>query len=792
VRVSTAWLSEWVETGWDTARLAHRLTMAGFEVEAIEAAAPPFDGVVVARIVRSDPHPDADKLSVCTVDHGGAETVQVVCGASNARAGLTVALATVGAGLPGGVVIRQARLRGVDSSGMLCSARELGLGEGHEGILELPDELVPGTALREALGLDDTVLELNLTPNRGDALSIAGVARELSAISGAPLKKLEIAPVIAAIPDRFEVRLLAPEACPRFAGRVIRDIRPDAISPLWMVERLRRAGLRSISPVVDVTNYVMLELGQPMHAYDLRRLNSRIDVRHAHAGERLELLDGKEVALEPDVLVIADAASAIGIAGVMGGEKSGIADDTSDVFLEVAFFNPAAIAGRARRFGMHTDASQRFERGVDPRLQERAIERATGLLLEIAGGRAGPVVLTEEPGHVPARPGIQLDPAHVARLLGLRIPRAEIESILRRLGMQVAGAGDVLGVIPPSHRFDLSIPQDLIEEVARIHGYDEIPQSDALMPQIPLPASEHLVRRDRAASLLADRGYQETINYSFVDASLQRAFDPEGELLALANPISEDMAAMRRSLLPGLARVLGENVRRQQDRVRLFELGTRFLWNDGVLEERLSLAGLAWGLALPEQWGSDRRQVDFFDVKGDLEALLALAAVDGSVAFAPAGMPCMHPGRCARVTIEDRPVGWIGEMHPKLSKSLELKVAPIIFEVDYESSFNSEVIVYKEISKFPAIRRDLALVLDEQVTLNQLRESVSVSAGGTLKELRIFDVYRGSGVEPGRKSVALGLILQETSRTLTDADADAVVAAVVARVTQDHKATIRD
>jgi len=386
VRVSTAWLSEWVETGWDTARLAHRLTMAGFEVEAIEAAAPPFDGVLVARIVRSEPHPDADKLSVCTVDHGGAETVQVVCGASNARAGLTVALATAGASLPGGLVIRQARLRGVESSGMLCSARELGLGEGHEGILELPDELVPGTALRQALGLDDTLLELNLTPNRGDALSIAGVARELSAISGAPLKKLEVAPVIAAIPDRFEVRLLAPEACPRFAGRVIRDIRPDAVSPLWMVERLRRAGLRSISPVVDVTNYVMLELGQPMHAYDLRRLNSRIDVRHARAGERLELLDGKEVALEPDVLVIADAASAIGIAGVMGGEKSGIADDTSDVFLEVAFFNPAAMAGRARRFGMHTDASQRFERGVDPRLQERAIERlgSNELIGEIA------------------------------------------------------------------------------------------------------------------------------------------------------------------------------------------------------------------------------------------------------------------------------------------------------------------------------------------------------------------------------------------------------------------------
>jgi phenylalanyl-tRNA synthetase beta chain len=792
VRVSTSWLSEWVETGWDTATLAQRLTMAGFEVEAVEAAAPSFSGVVVARIVKCESHPDADKLSVCAVDFGGAEAVQVVCGASNARAGLTTALAQVGAGLPGGLAIRKARLRGIESSGMLCSARELGLGEGHEGIIELPDDLVPGTDLRQALDLDDTLLELNLTPNRGDALSVAGVARELAAISGAALNRPEVAPVVAAIPDRFEVRLAAPEACPRFAGRVIRGIRPDASSPLWMVERLRRAGLRAISPVVDVTNYVMLELGQPMHAYDLRRLNSRIEVRYARDGEQLELLDGKQVSLQPDVLVIADAESPVGIAGVMGGEKSGIANDTSDVFLEVAFFTPATVAGRARRFGMHTDASQRFERGVDPRLQERAMERATALLVDITGGRPGPLVMTDDPGSLPARPGIKLDPAHVTRLLGLRIPRADVEAILRRLGMQVAGAGDVLGVIPPSYRFDLTIAQDLIEEVARIHGYDEIPQSDALVPQVPLSATEHSVRRDRSLSLLADRGYQEAINYSFVDASLQRAFDPQGDLLALSNPISEEMAVMRRTLLPGLARVLGENVRRQQDRVRLFELGATFLWNEGVLEERLTLAGLAWGLAAPEQWGIERRQVDFYDVKADLEALLSLASPDGSIEFSSGPLPCLHPGKSARVSIDGRPVGWIGELHPRLSKLLELKLAPIVFEIDYESSFAAEVTVYKEVSKFPALRRDLAVVVAESVTLNQLRESVAVSAGSALRELRIFDVYRGQGVEAGRKSIALGLILQETSRTLTDADADAVVAAVVARVEQDHKATIRE
>jgi phenylalanyl-tRNA synthetase beta chain len=765
--------------------------MAGFEVEAVEAAAPHFTGVVVARILECSPHPDADKLSVCVVEHGESATVQVVCGAPNARAGMTAALARVGAKLPGDLAIRKARLRGVESSGMLCSARELGLGEGQEGILELPRELAPGRDLREALALADDILELNLTPNRGDALSLLGVAREVAAISGAPLKKPEVTPVAAAIRDRLEIRLSAPQACPRFAGRVIRDIRPDAATPLWMVERLRRAGLRAVSPVVDVTNYVMLELGQPMHAYDLRRLDSRIEVRYARDGEQLEMLDGKVVALQDDVLVIADAGGVVGIAGVMGGEKSGIADDTTDVFLEVAFFNPAAIAGRARRFGMHTDASQRFERGVDPRLQEHAMERATRLLLDIAGGRPGPAVLAEEAAELPRRGNVRLDPARVASLLGVQIPRAEIESILRRLGMQVAGAGDVLGVIPPSYRFDITLPQDLIEEVARIHGYDQIPRTDALVPQVPLPATERMVARERALELLADRGYQETINYSFVDAGLQGAFDPDGEALALSNPISADMGVMRRSLLPGLARVLRDNVRRQQDRVRLFELGTRFLWDGTTLEERLSLAGVAWGNAAPEQWDLPRRPVDFFDVKADLEALLSLAG-DARAVFLPGNLSCMHPGKCARVVIAGRLTGWIGELHPHISKLIELKSAPVMFEIDYESSLSSEVTVYEEFSRFPAIRRDLALVVDEKLRLDQLRESVSVSAGATLKELRVFDVYRGPGVEPGRKSVALGLILQETSRTLTDGDADAVVAAVVARLEQDHNATIRD
>ena len=792
MRVSTAWLAEWVRTGWDTDTLAQRLTMAGFEVEAIERAAGAFSGVVVARVLERRPHPDADKLSVCLVDDGSGEPLQVVCGAPNAREGMTAALARVGAELPDGLKIRRAKLRGVESCGMLCSARELGMGDSHEGILDLPGHLETGQDLREALGLDDAVLELSLTPNRGDALSMAGVAREVAALSGLPFAAPDIEPVTAAIRDRFEVRLSAPEACPRFVGRIIHGVSPNAETPLWIVERLRRAGLRAVSPVVDVTNYVMLELGQPMHAYDLRRLKDYIDVRYAREGECLVLLDGQEVALQPDVLVIADSEAAVGIAGVMGGLKSGIAEDTTDVFLEVAFFAPEAVAGRARRFGMHTDASQRFERGVDPRLQERAMERATQLLLDIAGGRPGPAIVTQDKSQLPARSSILLDPERVERILGIEIQRGEIESLLRRLGMQVAGAGDRLSVIPPSHRFDISIPEDLVEEVARLHGYDAIPATPATMPQLPAAATEASVRRDRAMALLADRGYQEAITYSFIPADLQSLFSPGVPHLALSNPISSDLAVMRRSLWPGLVLALHENQRRQQDRVRLFELGTRFEPGEGGHVERLSLAGIAWGNAWPEQWGTSNRTVDYFDVKADLVALLSLARPASALEFVPAAPACLHPGRSARIEAGGAPLGWIGELHPEISSKLEIKNSPILFEIDYVLSFVSQVPVFQEISKFPAIRRDLAIVVADEISLAQIRESVSVSAGSALKELRVFDIYRGTGIEPGRKSVALGLILQETSRTLTDAEADAVVAAVVARLKTDQDATIRD
>jgi phenylalanyl-tRNA synthetase beta chain len=791
MRVSLAWLNEWVETGWDAATTAARLTMGGIEVESIEPAAPAFAGVVVGEVLSVARHPDADKLTVCQVESGNGR-LQIVCGASNVRAGMKTPLALEGAALPGGLVIGSAKLRGVESAGMLCSARELGLSEEHEGILELAGELVAGTPLRAALQLDDSILTLNVTPNRGDVLSVIGVAREIAAIAGKKMTPPVIEPVPAASRAKFAVRLEAPAGCPRFAGRVIQGVDPAARTPLWMRERLRRSGLRPISPVVDVTNYVMLELGQPLHAYDLRRLTGHIEVRSARVGERLMLLDGRDIAIESDTLVIADESGPVGLAGIMGGEKSGISGDTSDVFLECAFFPPEAVAGRARRYGFTTDASQRFERGVDPRGQERAIERATQLLTEIAGGKPGPTIVTQVETQLPKRPNVTLRPERVASLLGVQIPRTEIDDILRRLGMQVAGAGDVLGVIPPSHRFDIAIEQDLIEEIGRIHGYDEIPCSDAKMPQRPQPVTEQAVTRERLRLLLVDRGYQEAITYSFVDARLHRMLFPGRAALALANPISAEMGEMRLSLWPGLIEALRFNLRRQHERVRLFEVGTRFEIEAGRLVESQAIAGLISGTALPEQWGADRRAADFFDLKADVEALFALTGRSAAISYVAHPHDTLHPGRSAAVMDGKTCVGWLGQLQPELARKLDIREAPWIFELAIDPSFRSEVPVFTDISRFPAIRRDLAVVLDESVTLDELRKSVNLAAKGLLRDLHVFDVYRGKGIEPGRKSIALGLILQETSRTLTDGEADTVIAAVIERVKGDLKAGIRE
>jgi len=790
VRVSRTWLEEFVATGWDAPTLAARLTMAGFEVEAVEPVAGPTRGVVVGQVISVARHPNAERLTVCQVDNGKGQ-VQVVCGAANVRAGLKAPLALEGATLPGGVTIKRTSLRGVESCGMLCSARELGLGTDGDGLLELPEALSVGVDLRQALDLDDSVLEVNLTPNRGDALSHLGLAREIAVLADRPLRMPTWRAAATSLADVFPVRLSDP-GCPKFACRVLRGLDPAAPSPWWLRERLRRAGLRSLGPMVDVTNYVMLELGQPLHAYDLRRLHEGIDVRLAHRGESLKLLDGRTLALDPDVLVIADGQGPIGLAGIMGGEPSGIAPDTRDVLLEGAWFAPEAVLGRSRRYGLTTDAGQRFERGVDPTGQERGIERATQLLLEIAGGRAGPLQVTGSTPSLAVHRTIDVRYAQLDRLIGVSVPRPRAQEILAKLGLEVSAASDRISARPPSWRFDLSQEADLVEEVARVYGYNDVPAIDLPAPGRPAKVPEGHIGLARESKLLADRGYQEAITYSFVDPVLQRRLFPDTPALALANPISAELAEMRVSLWPGLLAALGGNVRRQQERVRLFEAGRAFRVESGSLREVPVLGGIAWGLRLPEQWDTERANVDFYDVKADVEALLAGTGQPESFAFVAATQHCLHPGRSARIHRNQEPCGWLGELHPELAALLELKPAPILWELDRTITSESEVAVSKELSKFPSLRRDLAVVVDEAVTFSELRNSVTVAASGLLRELKVFDVYRGRGIETGRKSIALGLILQETSRTLTDADADAVVGRVADGLRRDFKATLRE
>jgi len=792
MRISVNWLREWLESVPEPRELASRLTMSGLEVEGLEPAAPPLPGVVVGAIVECEKHPDADSLSVCRVSSGAGELLQIVCGAPNARVGLKAPLATIGSRLPGGMEIRKARLRGVESFGMLCSSRELGLSEDGSGLMELPDALEAGTPLVDALGLADTILEVNLTPNRGDCMGMLGLAREVAAITDTGF----VAPAVPSVPaqssESLPVELTPGAGCARFASRVIRGVRAEAEAPLWMRERLRRAGLRPLGAIVDVTNYVMLELGQPMHAYDLREVEGAIVVRRANPGETLRLLDGRDVSLDESVLVIADRAKPLALAGIMGGEHSGIGAGTTDVVLEVAFFRPDAIAGRGRRYGLVTDASQRFERGVDPTLQERAIERATELLLACAGGVAGPTKLAELPADVPRRDAIAFRPARARRVIGADIADEEIDRILRRLGMDVQLPQSDWPVTAPPWRFDISIEEDLIEEVARIHGFDRIPETDPATP-LAIPAiSEGRVTPETIADLLVQRGYFEAITYSFVDPALQAVLCPGERTLALANPISADLAQMRASLWPGLVRALGENQRRQQPRVRLFEIGRKFILDEDALAEVNVVAGIAAGPVWPEQWGAAATDVDFFDVRSDVEALLRTSGALPSFSFVPAEHPALHPGQTARILRDSRPVGWIGRLHPEVERRLELTYSAVVFELEIESALAAVLPKHAEISRFPAVRRDLAVLVAESVPVQSLLDTVRHGAGGLLAGLVVFDVYRGSGITEGFKSVAMGLNLQDISRTLTDVETDAVVARVVADLQREHSATVRD
>jgi phenylalanyl-tRNA synthetase beta chain len=794
VRIPLSWLRDFVDVPWTAKELGARLTMSGFELEALDTAAPKFSGVVVAEIVEAVKHPQAEKLQVCKVrahslNEEGGELLQIVCGAANARAGLKTALATVGAKLPGDKAILAAKLRGVDSAGMLCSAKELGLAETSEGIVELPADAPVGTDLRAYMQLDDEILELNVTPNRGDAMSVLGIAREVGVLARRPIGTNAAAVAVSrAIEDVFPVKLSAPAACPKLVSRLVRGINNQGASPLWLRERLRRAGLRPISPVVDVTNYVLLELGQPMHAYDLAKLMGGLDARLASMDEPITLLDGKEIKLSNDVLVIADRQGPVGMAGVMGGARTACTASTVDVLFEAAYFAPAAIAGRGRRYGLVTDAGQRFERGVDPAHQERAVERATQLLIDIAGGTAGPVTVTQTDDKVPRRAEVALRRARIARLLGTQISDSDVKGTLEALGMQVRAQESGWFVTPPSHRFDIAIEADLIEELARIVGFGAISEADAVASQKVHPLAEQAPIEQQALEILATRGYQEAITYAFVDPVLQNKLFPGVVTATLSNPIASDMAVMRASLWPGLIKASLENQRRQQERVRLFEHGARFV--SGV--ETDLIAGIAMGSRRPEQWGAAATPVDFFDVKQDLEALFARTGAQEEFGYVADTLTCLHPGRSARITRNGTTIGWIGELHPQLVQELDFTYAPMLFEVDYLQALAAKMPRFEEISRFPRVRRDLAVVVDEKVSLRQLHERVTFAASSLLRDIRVFDVFRGPGIETGRKSVALGLIFQDNSRTLADEDADRLLAAIRADLSATLGAGFRE
>ena len=801
MKFSENWLREHVATEASRDQLAATLTAIGLEVEDLTVLGSGLDGVVVARIVECAQHPEADRLQVCQVDVGGGKRMQIVCGAPNARPGLLAPLATVGAKL-GDISIQAARLRGVESNGMLCSAKELGIDADASGLLELPDDAPVGTPLADYLGLPDASFELKLTPNRADCFSVRGIAFDVAAAFGSQVAPMEATPVPARSDAQMQVVLDAGADAPRFVGRVIEHVDASRATPVWMAERLRRSGVRPVSLLVDVTQYVMLALGQPMHAYDRDLLKGPIGVRRARAGERLRLLNDSEVELDPGFLVIADGSGtdasgsgenrAIGLAGIMGGSDTKVGASTRNVFLEAAHFAPAAIIGRGRKLGLHTDAAHRFERGVDPGLPRTAIEVATRLVVEIAGGVPGPVIEAALTEHLPQPQPVRLRRQRLARVLGIAIADAEVERILRALGLEVAADAEGWLVTPPARRFDLSIEEDLIEEVARIHGYAAIP---ATLPVGGLRLASPTETRVDAGDVrrqLAARDYREAIDYAFVGAGLLAQWQMQQGSLALANPLSAELGVMRTWLLPGLVDALARNVARQQPRVRLFELGKVFhaatsAGNAPV--ETLRAAAVAVGDAAAEQWGSAARPLDFHDLRGDLDSL---AALSGAVLdYRPSSAAWGHPGRSADVFRDGSKLGWIGQLHPRLQQTLGLDADVFAFELDLEPLLQRDLPKAGAVSRFPSVRRDLAFVVAEAVAWATLAGSVKAAAGPFLRDLLVFDRYAGKGVETGFKSVAMGLILQDESRTLTDRDVDAVVASVTAALERDHGAVIR-
>jgi len=795
MKFSELWLREWVNPANNSEELCNQITMAGLEVDGLDAVAGAFHGVVVGEVVECGQHPNADKLRVTKVNVGGDRLLDIVCGAANCRQGLKVAVATVGAVLPGDFKIKAAKLRGEPSEGMLCSFSELGINDDQNGIIELPADALIGTDIRDYLQLDDNTIEISVTPNRADCLGIIGIARDVAVVNQLSLHEPEIAAVTPEITDTVDIRVDAPQACPRYLGRVVKGINLNVATPLWMKEKLRRCGVRSIDPVVDVTNYVLLELGQPMHAFDLSRIDGGIVVRLAQEDESLVLLDGNEAKLNADTLVIADNHKALAMAGIFGGEHSGVNEHTQDVLLECAFFNPLSIAGRARRHGLHTDASHRYERGVDSSLQYKAMERATRLLIDICGGKAGPIIDATSEAHLPERATITLRRSKLDRLIGHEIADQQVSDILRRLGCEVTEGEGQWTAVAPAWRFDMAIEEDLVEEVARVYGYNSIPNQPIQASLIMGEHREATLPLQRVKTMLVDKGYQEVITYSFVDPKVQQLLHPAQQALILPNPISSDMSAMRLSLLTGLLNTVVYNQNRQQSRVRIFESGLRFVPDTQAylgIRQDLMLAGAICGNRYEEHWDLERKTVDFFDLKGDLESVLALTGKLDRIEFRVEANPALHPGQSAALYIADEYIGYIGVVHPELERKLDLNGRTVVFELLWDKLADRVVPDSQEISRFPANRRDIAVVVAESVpAADVLLECKKVGANQVVG-VNLFDVYRGKGVAEGFKSLAISLILQDSGRTLEEEEIAATVSRCVAALKERFQASLRD
>jgi phenylalanyl-tRNA synthetase beta chain len=784
MKFSENWLRTFVNPLLSTRELADAVTMSGVEVETIEAAAPPFERVVVGEVLSVERHPGAERLTVCRVNVG-AEPLTVVCGAPNVQVGIKVPTALVGARLSA-IEIKIAKVRGVESSGMLCSARELGLSAEADGLMLLPADAPVGADVRQVLDLDDQVLTTKPTPNRGDCLSILGMAREIAAITAAPLTRLTAKPVAPSLSDAVSVVLEAAHACPRYCGRLVRNVDVRARTPHWMVARLERSGIRSISAVVDITNYLMLELGQPLHAFDAAKIEGKIIVRFAEERETLTLLNGDSPELRQDCLVIADEHKALALAGIMGGAESAVGDATRDIFLESAFFDPAAIAGRPRRLGLGSESSYRFERGVDFSATRDALEHATSLIIEICGGMAGPV--SEACEVLPQRGPVTLRLARAEKVLGVQLGAGQARKILERLGFECAMLDGELRATPPAYRFDIAIEEDLIEEVARIYGYDNIPAAMPTAPARMLPAPEAQCDAAAIRRMLVARDFQEIVTYSFVDRQWETDFCGNTAPITLANPIASQMSVMRSSLIGSLVNCVAFNENYKQSRVRLFEIGRCFVRAaDDETAQPLRIAGLAYGEALEEQWAVPSRNVDFYDVKADVEALMA---TDGT-RFEPAAHPALHPGKSAQIVRGGNAIGWIGELHPRLQQKYDLRLAPVVFELDFEQAVGGGIPVYKEISRFPPVRRDIAVLVDEETSFQLILESLRRNPPDIVNEIRLFDVYRGTGVEKGKKSLAFRVLLQDTRKTLTDTEVECAISQLIQILQQQFDAKLR-